>query len=834
MSEVNDKVHIFGIRHHGPGSARSLLYCFEELKPDCILIEGPPEGNNLVNFVTDSEMTPPVAMLIYASENTRLSVYYPFAVFSPEWQAMRYGSLKCVPVRFMDLPQSNWLALDEQVRSKRAAKNEEAAENESQLELPLELIPESKDNEELLEFHQKIRRDPLNFLAEIAGFSDGERWWENLVEQRRGKEDVFGAIREAMRHLRAELPVEADDEDFEHLREAQMRQTIRAAIKEGFQRIAVVCGAWHAPALENLPPAKEDTALLKGMPKVKVEATWIPWTHGRLAYDSGYGAGVSSPGWYHHLWTCEEQVAENWMSRVARLLRDEDLDASSAHIIESVRLAETLAALRGHPLPGLNEFSEATQTVLCFGNPVPMQVIHEKLIVGEALGEVPSSIPGTPLQKDLEREQKRLRMPAQAQEKLLDLDLRNANDLARSHLLHRLVILGIDWGSKERSAITSSTFHEYWRLRWKPELSLGVIEAGIWGRSVAQAAEARARDQAEKSKQLSLLTRLLDEVLLADLPDAVETVIHCVESEAALAIDVKHLMQALPNLVQIARYGNVRKTDLSSVMQIIEGLIARICVGLPPACSALDDAAAQEVFDLVNKVHSAISLLQSPENELLWEESLNRLAETPNINGLLAGRANRLLFDWRKVDAEETARRFGLAVSTATEPSLAASFVEGFLHGSGLVLIHDRQLFSVADQWLQALSDDAFTTILPLMRRTFSSYAPAERRQIGESVARSRAGARSKLSSSSEDIDQRRADLVLPVLGILLGLSPEPGAAKDIRPTESQDDEGADSTTVANVGTGGSTINAKSALSSDEIPESGEHEADTEMSEAQA
>ena len=35
-------VHLFGIRHHGPGCARSLLRALDELRPDCILIEGPP------------------------------------------------------------------------------------------------------------------------------------------------------------------------------------------------------------------------------------------------------------------------------------------------------------------------------------------------------------------------------------------------------------------------------------------------------------------------------------------------------------------------------------------------------------------------------------------------------------------------------------------------------------------------------------------------------------------------------------------------------------------------------------------------------------------------
>jgi hypothetical protein len=59
---------------------------------------------------------------------------------------------------------------------------------------------------------------------------------------------------------------------------------------------------------------------------------------------SGYGAGVASPG-ADHLWVQREQLSTRWMIRVARLLRDENLDASPANVIESVRLADSLAAI---------------------------------------------------------------------------------------------------------------------------------------------------------------------------------------------------------------------------------------------------------------------------------------------------------------------------------------------------------------------------------------------------------------------------------------------------------------------------------------------------------
>ncbi|MBX9721942.1 MAG: hypothetical protein K2X81_11145, partial [Candidatus Obscuribacterales bacterium] len=384
----NEKVNVFGIRHHGPGSARSLLKSLQHLQPDCILVEGPPDANHILPHILSEQMQPPVALLLYAQDDIRRAVYYPFAVFSPEWQALKYGLENGLPVRFMDLPLCHRLAIERakyeaEIAATAKKGEEESADAEEFLVVDAD-NPNAQDTEIGEEFN--IRLDPLSWLAKAAGYDDSERWWENLVEHRREDLDVFAAIREAMATLRSEL---SDEEmyssEFEVMREAHMRQTIRAAIKEGFQRIAVVCGAWHAPALTHLPAAKEDQAILKGLPKLKIEATWIPWTHRRLAMSSGYGAGVRSPGWYHHLWTCDDLVVERWLATVARLLRQKDLDASSAHIIESVRLAEALASMRGQPLPGLEEINEATQAVLCFGNPVPLKLIQDQLVVGDLM-----------------------------------------------------------------------------------------------------------------------------------------------------------------------------------------------------------------------------------------------------------------------------------------------------------------------------------------------------------------------------------------------------------------------------------------------------------------
>jgi hypothetical protein len=750
---------IFGIRHHGPGSARSLRIALEALRPDAILVEGPPDAAEVLGMLAHDQMRPPVALLIYAPDEPRRAVYYPFAVFSPEWQALHFGLTNNILVRFMDLPQAYQLG----VRGQELGVGEDLPKQDAEgSPAPNPQLPTPK-------------QDPLGWLAAAAGYSDGERWWEHMVEQRRDGADLFAAILEAMAALREASP--PDPDPVEAQREAWMRQTIRAAVNEGYQRIAVVCGAWHAPALADLAGAKQDAELLRGLPKSKVQATWVPWTHGRLSYRSGYGAGIESPGWYEHLWLTSQagcaptEVIGRWMTQVARLLRQQDLDASSAHIIEAVRLTEALAALRDRPLPGLPELNEASQAVFCFGSDMPMRLIHEQLIVGERLGEVPDETPLAPLQQDMAREQRRLRMPAEASWRDYDLDLRKPNDLDRSHLLHRLSLLGVPWGALQRSGGGKSTFHEVWRVQWQPELTVALIEAGIWGNTIADAASTFARDAADKAADLPTLTKLVDQALLAELPEAIAHLMHRLRDEAAVASDIAHLMDALPPLANVLRYGNVRKTDTTAVAEVVDGLVTRICIGLPAACAALNDDAAAEMFERLLAVNSAVALLQNADHQASWQAALRRLADLQSGHGLIAGRSCRILLDAGVFSADEVARRVGLALSAAAAPTEAAAWIEGLLKNSGALLIHDDTLWRIVDSWVTTLKGDLFTQILPLLRRTFATFAAPERRMLGE---RARADKPQAISHRSQldqaEFDVARGEAVLPLVAQLLGL----------------------------------------------------------------
>lgn len=109
---------VLGIRHHGPGSARSVAEALAELVPDLVVIEGPPELDALLPLAGDPELVPPVAGLVYAVNTPRRASFYPLASFSPEWVAMRWAVARGVEVRFADLPAVH--ALAEPSRASRA------------------------------------------------------------------------------------------------------------------------------------------------------------------------------------------------------------------------------------------------------------------------------------------------------------------------------------------------------------------------------------------------------------------------------------------------------------------------------------------------------------------------------------------------------------------------------------------------------------------------------------------------------------------------------------------------------------------------------------------
>ncbi len=710
---MSQEYKILGIRHHGPGSARRVARVLAHWEPDCLLLEAPPEALGALLQVNLPGLDPPVALVLYDETDLRRSVYLPFAHFSPEWQALQWALRAGIAIRAIDQPMAA------QFSAPAAA----AA------------VPEASAG----------MKDPLRQLATAAGYTDTESWWDAFFEQEGDDLEVFEAGLLLMQQLRTAA---ADLESTENLqREAFMRQALRQAQKDGYERIAIVCGAWHAPALraEMLKKGSTDkqltTALRKS--KIKIRSAWIPWSYPRLALQSGYGAGILSPAWYELRFEQAEAAVMHFLSRASRLLRAQGHDNSPAHVAEAVRLATALAALRNLPSPNLAEARMAALSVLCEGVQPRFALIEEKLITGNRIGNVPAEAAVVPLQRALMDNLKAVRLAsywgkpeecwlkATAANPRGGIDLREPIDLEKSYLLHRLRILSIPWGKPQAADDNAlGSFRELWRLHWQPEFSIKMVEAAMWGNTLAAAAAACLQQQVAAANSLADMVELLQQSLLAGLPAITETLSRQLQHKASLTTDIPNLLACLPGLVNSLQYGDVRHSDVTALALLVKELTPGIALGLPAAARQLDDDAARLLSRQLLAADRALNLLQLDELQQLWATALHQLARLSATHPLLRGLATRLLFDRQQLSVGDVERHMSFALSAATAELEKAAWLEGFLPGSALLLLHHIDLWSLLDNWIASLTTDDFQHVLPVVRRTFARFSVPERQQL--------------------------------------------------------------------------------------------------------
>lgn len=751
---VETRVHLLGIRHHGPGSAALLRHALDQLDPECVLIEGPPEGDELIRFVGAGGMKPPVALLIHCVEDVNAAVFMPFAEFSPEWQAMRWALERGRAVSFCDWPAAISLALAKE-------KSEEAGSAAT-----VERDP-----------------DPLDQMAEAAGYGDGEAFWNALIEQCGGRRGdalaLFAAIEDAMTEARRYETPDQQAERKQMLREAFMRTRVREAVKEHSGAIAVVCGAWHVSALRQNVSAASDKTLLKALPKQKVQATWVPWTDSRLSVLSGYGAGVISPGWYRHLWGLyggaavphAEEFAAMWQAKSAAMLRHEGLAAPTASAIEAARLALGLAAMRGLSIPGLTEMRDATLATLCHGDVHPLRLLEQKLYMGERVGEIGDDVPQMPLARDLAAWQKKTRLKPEDVDVDIWLDLRSEAGLLKSTLLHRLTLIKVPWGRLIDAEAGRGTFREVWSLRWVPELSVALAEALIHGVTIEQAAGNATRERAKNSDSITELAELIRAALVADLPEPATDCIASLQALAIRASDVTDLMQAVPPLVRVLRYGSARRLPEEALRALILSLSAEVNAGVRTGSHALDQDAAAKRMAGMQHYDEALRLLGDRDLLEVWRTQLAALVDDPQIAAAVAGLGLRQLHNARAWEIAAVALAFARQMS-GHEPQRSGAFLEGFLTGGSEVILHDRELLQLVDAWLCELDEETFVESLPLLRRSLSDFDSVSRRRLMEQLKQARSSAAAP-PVSEEDENNPEFAAALPLLYQILGIQTE-------------------------------------------------------------
>jgi hypothetical protein len=747
---------VFGVRHLSPSGAWHLRRWLDAVDPETVLIEGMSDTAALIDDIVRHDTTPPIAMLAYTDTLPVRTLLYPLAEYSPEYQALLWAKEHGRRIELIDLPSDVFLALDAV-----APMNEEVGEGdragpqtEADLEAPAEAAGQEEEDDEgelALVIPDPPRPSLYQRFAANAGESDYDTYWERSFEHSTTPDSYRLAAIELGKGLR-ELDENHPRWIAENLvREAYMRRRIREVIADGCapDRIVAVVGAYHAPVLGPELPAMTDEELAQ-LPRRSCKLTLMPYSYFRLSSQSGYGAGNRAPAYFQLLWDAldEEDLAalpRRYLTLVARNLRSSGTHRSTAEIIEGVRLANTLSALKGGQAPTLRDLRDAAITLIGHGDVSGVSEALARVDVGTAIGKLPKGVSKTSIQDDFDRLLDGLKLDKYRstvkQDLVLDLrENRQAKspeaaflDLRRSSFLHRLRVLEIGFATAVGTAQASATWKEQWHLQWSPESEIQLVEAVLLGETIELAVAYKFKSILEGCNSVADAAAVVHDACQCGMMTAMEEARRRIQGLSTETNEFRPVASAAAQLGIIARYGDVRQFDASPLLPLIADLFVQGALALPAAATC-DDAAARENVAAVDALDKVNLEYHDLVDEALWIDQLRVLADADDRNPRLSGYAAAILLERNLIDNEDLAREVSRRLSAGIPADLGAGWFEGLAGRNRYALIARQILWEQLADYVASLDEEQFRRSIVFLRRAFGSFSPREKRQIAENL----------------------------------------------------------------------------------------------------
>jgi hypothetical protein len=733
------QVHLFPVRHHSPRSSAVLSAFLGAVRPRVVLIEGPDDGSSLLGVLVDAETRPPVAILGYRTDGTPGSSLWPFASYSPEYVAARWGVANGAEVALIDVPVGRVLA-----RS---------------VDLGVEPDGDVEQGETAGETPPDDAIDVHDACARARGFRSFEEFWEASFEAPAYDAASFRAALLGYAEL-----VRATDRSLVHrARDAYMARAVLDRITAGVapDRIVVVVGAAHAAAFVA---GDVDFSLTARLPDpVPSAVTLIPFSFPRLAEQLGYGAGNRAPQYYQraHDAGCDYTRATlEVLVEFTEHLRLRGFTASLADTIEAYRLAVALASLRGKAEPGLDEVREATIATMCRGDATHVDGFLWPSVIGRHVGQVANRIGKNSLQEEFWREVEQRRLPRTDSLESFVLRLNEPVQVQTSVFLHRLRIAAIPYASYagkqigkrgakgggrsapaeaagEVDALTRVT--EAWEAQWTPSTDVALVEKIVLGDTLEQVVARGLEERLGAARNTGEAAGVLLEAVVASSAQTVGTALAACDRFAATDDDLPSLARSASLLSGLVSYGSSRALSAfgdDAIPALCRKTFDRAVLRVADGCTGTDEAVAG-ARKALRTLHE-VALAQPLVDREIWLAAARDLAASYAVNPGAAGIAAGLLYLAQVLGDADIATLVGQRLSDTLEPARAAGFLEGFFDVNAMALVKSRPVVAALDAFLAGIDPERFRDALPVLRRAFGGLGATERRYLLENVLAAR------------------------------------------------------------------------------------------------
>lgn len=765
--DLDSPVLYFPIRHHSPVCAWHLERTVERYRPDCILVEGPENANDLVELLTDPETVAPVAFY-YAcrDEGKHLSdgdepgfyrCWYPFLDTSPELVALRVARDLRIPGSFIDLSFAEILLATREARGLRTMEEKLSYASDRYL---------ARNR-----FQQR--------LCEGAGLRSFEEFWEKYFEV-----EGLSLSTEAFVNLmntycllsRRDTPEVELREDGCLAREAHMARRIREASAQ-FGRVLVVAGGFHIAGL--LHPQIEAPVLKK---RPKLTESVYPMRYSMTAADAlnGYASGMPSPGFYDQLWralhgdepeNAWETVLLDYLVRTGRALRKKGENISAFDEMCAMDMARGLAALREKRYPGLYELQDAVLGSFVKGEASlsglePMRLLRERT-TGKALGSLAAGALVPPLTRDFEAQCSRHRL------KLSDTGRQTATlsifsepkHRDASRFLHQTDFLDCGFAKRTRgpdllTGRDRNLIREVWEYHWNTGVDSALIEHAVSGGTVREACATELRSRMAAAQRSEEGAELLLKSFLMGLTDRSGILAQRMDTLIMADGNFTSLCRACAHLYDLHlwkdHYGEPDPIDETA---LLNRAFDRV-VWLLPGMYTVDDRGVEEVVEAMVLLYQLTLRPDFADRRPRFREALMILQEQSGIHPMLHGAALGLLYgmnpDWKKT-IDRVIRAY---LRSSHDIKLqTAQLLQGLFRTARDLLLTDDSFMKHIDRLLCEVDDDDFTAMLPQLRLAFSYFLPRETDRLTKTAAGFHGGGTLK-QASVDAADYSRAEAV--------------------------------------------------------------------------
>lgn len=732
----------FPVRHHSPVCACHLKKVIDEYHPDCILVEGPVNANELLEAMAQEDTKAPIAVY-YSYRDTKgyisgekedYKCYYPFLDYSPELVAVREGNKRGIPVEFMDLPYREILIASEKGRGllKEAEKN-------------------NYNDDYLLSGNKYMEQ-----LVAKAGLRSFDELWEKYFEIN-GMQEATGQFVKHMLAYCVLSRLHSKEEDLEAegclSREAYMAERIREKGKL-YKKLLIVTGGFHTPALVKLSLEENAPKIYSlHMAEKGTEGTYL-MAYSMEACDSlnGYASGMPYPGYYQDIYEeaerqntkAFEDTALKYLVATGGALRKKEGGLSAYDEICAYSMLTGLASLRGKEAPGVYELYDSVLSCFIKGEyspstEMPLRILKEKL-TGNGIGGLCKNAGTPPIVQDFEercREFKlniRLTLPLEVTLEIFASERHRAI----SKFFYRMEFLNTGFAVKTkgpnlRTKRDKNLIREIWKYKWSSQVVAALIDVSVSGASLEEACTAIAAKRMKEEMNGREGTLLLTQMYEMGMEEQLTEVLYRMETILYKDGDFFSLVEALAGLTMLEEQNRLYQTEFE-----FKGLIGSAgdrIIFLLPLMSGLKEEDVPSAMTALKTLYQLLQREDYKEKQELFYEALKKLLQE-EVPAALEGCIRGILYGSGRSEVSEIERVcYGYMAGTHEKLMLGAKLLRGLFFTARDLVFVGEAFIRMIDSFLEKLSEEDFMAVLPELRMAFCYFTPREIDEIAKKAA---------------------------------------------------------------------------------------------------